>query len=167
MNITLIGMTGVGKSSIGKVLAKNLDYSFLDVDALIEKIAGKSLQQIIDAKGEDLFLQIEEQAVLGLKLEADCVVATGGSVVYSKEAMNFLKSKSKVIYLKASYENINKWVSNRFSRGVVGIGNKNLKEIFDERLELYGRYADYTITLDENYGAERIADELTKHVFGW
>ena len=82
MNITLIGMAGVGKSVTGKELAKRLDYGFIDIDEIIEKKANLKLQQIIDDLGDDKFLAIEERTVLGLDKLENCIISPGGSVIY-------------------------------------------------------------------------------------
>ncbi len=167
MNVTLIGMTGVGKSSVGKVLAQRLDCDSIDTDTIIEKKAGMSLQTIIDKKGEEVFLSLEEQAVLSLDFSKSCVISTGGSVVYSNKAMDFLKSNSSVVHLKASYEDVDKWVSNRLARGVVGIKNRSLKDIFQERMLLYDKYADHTVILGGNYSVGSVVGGLMKFVYGW
>jgi len=166
MNITLIGMAGVGKSSIGRVLAKQLGIDFIDVDRIIEKATQMSLQQIIDTKGDEAFSKIERDAILGLDLKKEAVIATGGSAVYSAEAMEFLKRHSRVIYLKASFESISAWVSNRLARGLVGLQTKSLREIYDERIPLYEHYADYTVELDAHYATDAVVDVIARILFG-
>src|SRR3989344_5472152 len=106
MNITLIGMPGVGKTLIGKELAKKLDYNFIDVDEIMEKNSGFKLQRIIDLFGEDEFLKTEEKTVLELGELDRAVISPGGSVVYCEKAMKFLKRTSKVVFLNASFETI-------------------------------------------------------------
>lgn len=166
MNITLIGMAGVGKTSIGRALAKQLDFVFLDVDELIEKSTQVSLQRLIDTKGEQAFLKIEEQTILGLELKKETVISTGGSVVYLPLAMEYLKKHSRIVYLEASFKNIETWVSNRLARGLVGLKTKTLLEIYQERLPLYERYADYTVGLDAHYATDAIVNTIVQMLFG-
>ena len=100
-NITLIGMPGVGKSTIGVVLAKVLGYQFLDSDLLIQKQEKRKLHQIIAQEGNDGFQAIENRVNASIEAE-ETVIATGGSVVYCQEAMEHLKSVGTVVYLKLS-----------------------------------------------------------------
>ena len=117
-NIVLIGMPGVGKSTIGVILAKVLGYSFIDTDILIQEKTGKLLSQVIQERGIDEFINIENNVNKELSV-VKSVIATGGSVVYGKEAMEHLKSIGKIIYLKQDFERINERVSNINGRGVV------------------------------------------------
>lgn len=145
MNITLIGMPGVGKSLIGRELAKRLNYMFVDVDGIIEKANKLILQQIIDKIGDERFLQIEEMTVLELGQIDSCVISPGGSVVYSTRAMNFLKNKSTLVYLEASIDSLKNRVIDLSTRRIVGLRDKGLESLFSERVPLYKKYADITI----------------------
>ena len=147
MNITLIGMAGVGKSFIGKHLAERLNCTFVDIDEVIEKKTSLTLQQIIDTHGEEEFLKIEERAILRLNGFNNSIISPGGSIIYSKKAMDFLKEKSIVIYLEDSLENIKRRIKNPHTRGLVGFKNKDIESIFEERCDLYEKYADATINL--------------------
>ncbi|MDD3042136.1 MAG: shikimate kinase [Methanosarcinaceae archaeon] len=147
MNITLIGMSGVGKSTIGKALAKRLGYTFIDVDSVIKEKAGMPLQMLIDTQGDSVLVRLEEEAVLGLELKEGCIISPGGSVIYSEEAMTFLKKKSTIVFLDMSLKNIIKRVKNPGNRGIVGFHEKSMKEIYEERITLYKRYSDITIKL--------------------
>ena len=148
-NIILIGMPGAGKSTLGIVLAKILNYRFLDADLLIQQQCDKTLQKLIDACGPDGFIQVENDVLS--EIEADrTVIATGGSAVYSDEAMKHLASIGTVVYLKISYEQLVHRLSDLQERGVVlkgGIG-MSLRELFDERKPLYEKYAEVTVDVD-------------------
>jgi shikimate kinase len=160
MNITLIGMSGVGKSKIGKALSKRLGYGFIDIDKIMERTSGKKLQEMIDGLGCDMFLKAEENAILGIGNVKDCVIAPGGSSVYSHRAMDFLKGISKIAFLKSSLGDIKSRVTNFSSRGIVGLREKGLERIFEERQPLYRKYADITIDLPKKFSKELIVGRI-------
>ena len=143
-NITLIGMPGAGKSTVGVILAKVLGYEFVDPDLLIQKQEGKLLSEIIAEKGEDEFLRIESRVNEELDLSSS-VIAPGGSVIYEPEAMKHLKEIGKVVYLKLDYKVIEKRVANVKKRGVVLKDGQTLKDLYNERHPLYEKYADIII----------------------
>ncbi|MFZ1987545.1 MAG: shikimate kinase [Minisyncoccia bacterium] len=148
MNISLIGMSGVGKSFIGKQLASALGYECIDIDVRMEKRFGKSLQEILDEFGDTKFILEEEREVLNLTNINRTIFAPGGSVIYSPKAMDMLKSISKIIYLSAPSE----WIKERTdpsARGIVGLRNRSFEELYVERQPLYERYADVRIDVSE------------------
>ena len=143
-NIILIGMPGVGKSTIGVVLAKVLGYEFIDTDLLIQKKMNMILSQIIRQEGTEEFMNIENEINASIDTNRT-VIATGGSVVYCREAMEHLKSIGYVIYLKLSLEPLSRRLGNLRGRGVVLKDGQTLRELYDERVPLYEYYADLTI----------------------
>lgn len=162
-NIILIGMPASGKSTAGVVLAKILGYGFLDSDILIQEETGRTLQEIINKDGIDVFLQTEEQTVLTIEVRKT-VIATGGSVVYSENAMKHLGNLGKIVYLQSSFEAIEKRLDNILTRGVVMKPGQTIYDIYTERIPLYEKYAD--ITVDAGTGsiertAENIIDKLS------
>ena len=165
MNITLIGMAGVGKSVIGKQLARRLDYKFIDTDVLIEQAWNLKLQEIIDRFGDQRFLEIEKETILRLAQLDHTVISPGGSVVYSQEAMKFLKENSIVVFLDARIESIQKRISDQTTRGIVGLKGKDLRVLFQERRSLYQTYADKTIKIPENATSDTVAEEIIKKIF--
>ena len=104
-NVILIGMPGVGKSTVGVVLAKKLGYSFTDSDLVIQQETGKLLHQLIEEKGEAGFLMLENEINASLSMDHH-VIATGGSAVYGKEAMAHLRKTGCMVYLKLPYEEL-------------------------------------------------------------
>ncbi|HIS27543.1 MAG TPA: shikimate kinase [Candidatus Pullilachnospira intestinigallinarum] len=159
-NIVLIGMPGVGKSTVGVILAKELGYQFLDADLLIQKRENRLLKEIIEQEGVDGFIEIENQ--VNASIEADrTVVATGGSVVYGEEAMNHLKHIATVIYLRLSYEELEKRLGNLKNRGVVLREGQTLKDLYEERTKLYEKYADLIVD-EENKGIEETLQAIVK-----
>ena len=143
-NIILIGMPGAGKSTVGVILAKALGMQFVDTDILIQERAGRMLQEILDKDGPDVFKRIEEEAILSLQ-PRHAVIATGGSVVYSEDAMTHLRSAGVVVYLEISYEAMVKRLENITTRGILLLPGQSLREMYDERIPLYERYADLTV----------------------
>lgn len=158
MNITMIGMPSSGKSTVGVLLAKRLGMSFIDVDLLIQENTGKLLKEIIAECGKDGFLKIEGDTAASLHPK-NSIIAPGGSICYEDWAMEHLKSISKIVYLKISYEEMEKRIGNVVDRGVAIPEGYTLRDLYNERAVLYERYAD--ITIDEagkNLGM--VVDEL-------
>lgn len=145
-NITLIGMPGAGKSTIGVVLAKVLGYQFLDSDLLIQKQEKRRLSEIIEEEGYKGFKDVENRVNASIEAE-NTVIATGGSVVYCEEAMEHLKSIGTVVYLKLSLNALSKRLGNLKGRGVLLREGQTLTNLYEERTTLYEKYAD--IVIDE------------------
>lgn len=146
-NIIFIGMPAVGKSTVGVVVAKRLGYEFIDTDLLIQKQEKKLLREIIEEKGIEGFWAIENQVNRDLKVE-NAVISPGGSVVYCEEAMEHFKKIGTIIYLHASFESISKRLGNPKKRGVTLKEGQTLKELYDERVKLFEKYADITVSED-------------------
>lgn len=149
-NIILIGMPGAGKSTLGVVLAKILNMQFMDADLAIQTQQGRTLQSIIDTEGVNEFLAIENQ-VLGALQAENTVIATGGSAIYSDEAMKHLADLGVVVYLEISYESLISRLTDLHERGVVlkeGV-SMSLRDLYDERKPLYERYAGITVNVDD------------------
>ena len=143
-NITLIGMPASGKSTVGVLLAKRLGYRFLDSDLLIQEQEGRLLKQIIEDEGLSGFLAIEEQVNRDICAERT-VIAPGGSVIYGPSAMEHLKEISTVVYLKLGYGDLERRLGNLKDRGVALKDGMTLRELYEERIPLYEKYADVTI----------------------
>lgn len=146
-NIALIGMPGAGKSTVGVVLAKTLGMVFIDSDLIIQEREKRLLQEIINNDGIESFLEKEAAAVLSIR-EENSVIATGGSVIYKKQAIEYLKGNSKIVYLKLSYEEILQRINNIKTRGIALKENQNLKDLYNERKLFYEKYADITLECD-------------------
>ncbi len=157
-NITLIGMPGAGKSTIGIILAKNLGLGFIDTDVLIQINQQKTLQQIIDETDHLHLRAIEEQEILKLNIDHH-VIATGGSVVYSPKAMAHLLGMSTVLFLEVSFKELLRRIHNFESRGIAKAANQTFRELFEERQILYRQYAEITVD-----GNERDQEELAIHI---
>ncbi|MBR3769684.1 MAG: shikimate kinase [Lachnospiraceae bacterium] len=145
-NIVLIGMPGVGKSTVGVILAKVLGYQFVDSDLIIQKEEAKLLKEIIAEVGTEGFIEVENRVNASLAVTKS-IIATGGSVVYGKEAMEHLREIGTIVYLSLPFEEIDKRLSDIKGRGVVLREGQTLRDLFEERKVLYEQYAD--IQIDE------------------
>lgn len=145
-NITLIGMPASGKSTVGVLLAKRLGFSFVDVDIVIQEKTGRLLKEIIAQEGTEGFLRIEDRINQELDVRRS-VIAPGGSVIYGEQAMAHLKEISTVVYLRLSYQSVRRRLGNLKDRGVALKDGMTLRDLYNERIPLYERYAD--ITVDE------------------
>ena len=143
-NIILIGMPGAGKSTIGVVLAKKLGYEFIDSDIVIQNRYKKILQELINEYGTDGFEKIENDVNKSLNPQ-NSVIATGGSAIYGKEAMEHFDSIGTVVYLYLPYEEIEQRLGNLEERGVTIKKGQTLKDLYNERTPLYKKYANLTI----------------------
>ena len=155
-NIILTGMPGAGKSTMGVILTKTLGLHFIDTDIVIQERAGRLLQEIIDTEGPAAFLAIEERTILSLRCR-DTVIATGGSVVFGEKAMEHLKADGVVVYLDLSFEEMERRLRNITTRGIVLLPGQGLRDMYDQRVPLYEKYADITIDCP---GADMFEDRI-------
>lgn len=159
-NIVLIGMPGAGKSTVGVVLAKTAALEFVDADLLIQKQTGRKLQEIIDNDGIDAFLKIEGEVIS----KVDCknsVIATGGSAVFSENAMNNLRRDGVIVFLDVPLKEIKRRVDNITTRGIAMKPGETLETVYNERLPLYKKYADITVDLaDTEHTVKKILEAL-------
>ncbi len=159
-------MPGCGKSTLGLQLAQDLSYNFIDVDTVIEKRENKTLQEIIDNDGLDIFNKAEENALLSLDCD-NTIISTGGSAVYSESGMNHIKKNAKTIYINVSLPEIKKRLVNLSTRGIAGAKEKTIEQLFDERKPLYEKYADFIINFDNSdvaFNTQKIISFLGKSV---
>lgn len=143
-NIILIGMPGSGKSTVGVVLAKKLGYQFIDSDLVIQERCRKLLHQLIEERGEAGFVMLENEVNASI-LADRAVIATGGSAVYGKEAMAHFRQIGKIVYLELAFEELEKRLGDLHERGVVLKEGMTLKELYEERIPLYEKYADIVV----------------------
>ncbi|MFT6386976.1 MAG: shikimate kinase [Cellvibrionaceae bacterium] len=160
-NIILIGMPGSGKSTLGVQLAKTLGLNFIDTDLLIQSQQGQLLQSILDEQGYRALRKIEETTLLDLKLN-NHVVSTGGSAIYSHEAIQHLGALGKIVYLEVSFKEIKKRINNESSRGIAKPARQTLADVYAERTLLYEKYADITIDNNEFINIDILGKQLTE-----
>ena len=160
MSVILIGMPSSGKSTLGVLLARELGYRFIDSDILIQESEGKLLHEIIKEKGIEGFMETEDRVNSQIK-DKKSVIATGGSVIYCKNAMEHLRELGKVIYLKISFEEMRRRLGDYSHRGVIMRHGNALEDMYAERAPLYEKYADITVDVDTTDLA-RSLDELCR-----
>ena len=146
-NVILIGMPGVGKSTVGVLLAKRLKYAFVDTDIYIQTREGKSLQELIQLHGTSGFCDLEGDYILSISATAS-VIATGGSVVYIQPAVEHLRAFGKIVHLDLELNRLQKRLDDIDARGVVIGPDQKLGDLYAERQPLYVKYADITIATD-------------------
>ena len=147
MHYTLIGMSGAGKSHLGKQLAKMLGYEFFDVDTAMEAIYQKPLPEILTKLGDGEFIREQATIVKQADFYIAHIIATGGSVIYTDDAMHHLKDISKVIFIDVPLSVIESRVDTT-SRGVVGLGDATFAELYELRRPIYQKWADVTVAGD-------------------
>ena len=165
-NIVLIGMPGAGKSTLGVVLAKIMNYDFLDADLVIQQQCDRTLQRLIDSCGPEGFIEVENQILKGIECEGS-VLATGGSAVYSDEAMKHLADIGTVVYLQIDFDTLQERLADFSERGVVMRNGEgmSLQDLYDERRPLYEQFAEVTVDVNDltiTEAAQKVAAALTQ-----
>ena len=161
-NIVLIGMPGAGKSTIGVILAKALKRPFTDTDLLIQEKENRYLQDIINSDGLDAFIKIEESTITALNVE-NHIIATGGSVVYSKASMDHLKRNGIIVFLNLKFSILQHRIKNIKTRGIALKSGQTLNGLYEERTPLYKSYADIVIDCSHKH-IESIVDEISTSI---
>ena len=159
-NIVLIGMPGSGKSTVGVILAKRLSHDFVDTDVLIQTTEHRSLQEILDQDGVESFRAIEERVLLDLDAD-NHVISTGGSAVYSEAAMERLRQKGVVIYLRVTLATLRARVPDYSARGVARRPGQSFEDLYQERTALYERHAEITVDCD-GLSQEQVCERIEK-----
>ena len=157
-NLILTGMPACGKSTLGVVLAKTLGMKCVDTDLLIQEVENCKLQEIIDERGMQEFLRIEEKVLSEIEAE-NSIISTGGSAVYSDKAMKHLGSIGDVVYIKLSLDEIERRLNNIKTRGIAMKPGETLADLYNMRVPLYEKYADITIET-EGMGIEESIEVL-------
>lgn len=158
-NLVLIGMPGVGKSTVGVLLAKASRRGFLDTDVYIQAVRGQSLQAIIEKEGLEAFCLLEQRCVSALDVRSH-VIATGGSVVYSDSAMRHLRQDGAVVHLDMDLARIERRLGNLNTRGVVIAPGMTLEQLYRQRQPLYRKWADLTIQCEDKNQDQVVAEIL-------
>lgn len=162
-NIVLIGMPGCGKSTVGVLLAKAMGFRFIDTDIVIQNRTGRLLQQTIDEDGLDAFCIEEERAIMSVEDQGGCVIATGGSAVYSRSAMLYLKQHGYIYYLSLPVEQVEKRINNITTRGIAMRKGDSIADVFRRRRQLYEEYADITVECSGKSLEDTVAEICEEH----
>lgn len=162
-NIILTGMPSCGKSTLGRLLAKELGYAFIDTDAVIIEQNGCPLKDILEKEGLDGFILREEEAVCSVSTQRT-VIATGGSVVYSPKAMAHLKELGRIVYLELDYSEVERRLGDLHERGVAIAPGKTLQDLFDERVPLYEKYGDITIHIPSKNSVRKSVRDIKERL---
>lgn len=155
--VTLIGMPGSGKSTIGEKLARKLGWSFMDTDKLMESLYACRLQDITDIFGKEKFLRLESGVIQGLEA-SKCVIATGGSVIYSPAAVARLLALGPLVYLEIPFEEMEKRIRENPERGIAIGPGQSLKELYEERAGLYTQAASFRVPNHQRTPGEVVAE---------
>ncbi len=142
--ITLVGMAGAGKTTVGQALALELDWVHLDTDRLIEAHWGRPLQAVYDAMGREAFMAAEEDLVAGLDVRR-AVVSTGGSVVYGPRAVARLRALGPVVFLRPDVQTVTRRVADAQDRGLCIAPGQTVAGLYAERMPLYEAASDMTL----------------------
>jgi shikimate kinase len=142
--ISLIGMPGAGKSTVGVILAKLLGRQFRDTDLDIQLQEEATLQEILNQSGYLSLRKIEEEVLLELALE-NAIISTGGSAVYSDAVMERLRAAGPVVYLRADLATLAPRVAATPERGMANSSDQSFAEVYAERTPLYAHHATHTV----------------------
>lgn len=160
-NIILIGMPGAGKSTLGVLLARAVNYRFMDTDLLIQEREGRLLCEIIAQEGMERFLEIEGEVNAGIDVERT-VIAPGGSAIYSEKAMKHFCEIGTVVYLHVPVTELSKRLGDLKRRGVVLKEGQDLNDLYEERRVYYERYAQVTVDVTGEEIGNVLADMIQK-----
>lgn len=159
-NLILIGMPGAGKSTVGVLLAKKLSMAFIDTDIVIQQQCGAELQSIVEKQGYLALRKIEEEVIVALSV-INTVIATGGSAVYSSNAMRHLDSIGQIVYLKLAMNRLLRRIDNYATRGIASPQGQSFRSLFVERTKLYRQYGEMVIDC-----GKKTQDEIAAEIAG-
>lgn len=160
-NISLIGMPGSGKSTVGVLLAKVLGYDFVDTDLIVQKREGKLLQELVDDLGVEAFLDVEEAAILSLDVERS-VLSPGGSVVCRPAMVEKLKSLGPLVYLEVPLVELEERITDLSTRGIAMEVGETLSDVMRKRAPLYEQYADIRVPVKSGQTPKELVDVLVR-----
>ncbi len=154
--VSLVGMAGAGKTTIGELLAHKLGWAHIDTDQLIEAYFGAGLQAVFDSLGREAFLQAETELVANLGAKR-CVISTGGSVIYGQKAVDRLRALGPVAYLQAGVETVKARIAKNPDRGLAVAEGQTLEDLYNERAPLYDTAADFVVDTETHSPEESAA----------
>ena len=164
MRIVLIGPMGSGKSSIGKILAKKIDFKFIDTDKLIEIQEGIKIKEIFNSKGESYFRDLEVKILEETLTAQSAVISTGGGIVQREENRLLLENEKNVFFLNSSVKRQFERTKDSDKRPLLNKGDnfQTLGELYKKRLPYYENVSRYEIEMD-NKTNEEIVEQIIKN----
>lgn len=159
-SISIIGMAGAGKTTVGKALANMLGWAHADTDHLIEAVYGTTLQTVADSMTKDEFLDVEGATIMRINARRT-VLSTGGSVIYRDAAMQHLASLGPIIYIDVPLPLILERIARKPDRGLAIAPGQTIEDLFNERKALYSKYAHFTVEA-EKLSPNQCASAMTK-----
>jgi shikimate kinase len=164
-NVGLVGFMGSGKSVVGRALARELQFGFIDTDVIIEERTGELIHDIFNSRGEEYFRQIEREVVQEVCKTKSHVISFGGGVVLSPTSVQIIRNSSTVILLTASLESIMTRIGPTSHRPLLSDNDINLKEMIENLLEQ--RKAHYTNAMDFEINTDvKSITEIVKEISG-
>ncbi len=158
-NIILIGMPGSGKSTVGVLLAKALGFDFIDTDLTLQQREGALLQNIINERGNETFLDLEQAAICSVQCK-NSVISPGGSCVCRELSMAHLKELGTIVYLCLPLEELEARLNNISTRGIAMEPGQTLRDLYDYRAPLYESWADVTVDCGGQHLEETVSAVL-------
>lgn len=161
MNIALTGFMGTGKTTVGKILAENMQMDFMETDSIIELRTGKKIPEIFRDNGEEAFREIEKMVIKEVAENKNLIVSCGGGVVTDQENVEQLKKRGKIILLNAKEETVINRVANSTDRPLLNTEDwqDRVHELMSKRLPMYKKAADIEVDTDELTPAE-VAEKI-------
>lgn len=145
--LSLVGTAGAGKSTIGEIVAKQLNWAHLDTDRLIESYYGMSLQEVYDCLSYEDFVLAEERIVASMAMKR-AVISTGGSVIYGPNAVAQLKRLGPVVFVDVGFDEMCKRIGSHCDRGLALRPGQTLEDLYNMRKPLYEQAADFIVSTD-------------------
>lgn len=164
--IALVGMMGVGKTTVGRRLAELLRWSFIDTDALVEERAGQKISEIFQTRGEEAFRELERAAVISALKEEDAVIALGGGAVAYRDNISLLKQRALVVWLRAEVADLVRRLHRDQTRPLLqGVDPAvRLGELLERRKDYYAQAHVHIDTTQR--GLEEICSEIIDYLMG-
>lgn len=158
MKIYLVGFMGAGKSTVGRMLSKELNLSFIDLDHEIEQQADKKISEIFKEDGEMAFRKIEADSLK--KTDAE-IIATGGGILYLEETGRWMLNKGTIIYLHAPFEELYARIQGDTSRPVAAKPYEELKNLYHKRDREYRSVANYQVSVSNCSPRETVSEMIS------